>query len=89
VYSLGNFILGQTHDYKDIGGLATVDITKHITEKGNTIELSNPLFYPTYVSSHDFKNYRVVPLEKAGAFGLQNPSGMYKEIENHMSQWLR
>jgi poly-gamma-glutamate capsule biosynthesis protein CapA/YwtB (metallophosphatase superfamily) len=89
VYSLGNFISGQEHDYKDIGGLATVDITKHISEKGNTIELTNPLFYPTYVSSRDFKNYQVVPLEKASAFGMQNAPGMYKEIENHMYQWLR
>lgn len=89
VYSLGNFISAQLHDYKDIGGLATVEITKHISENGNTIALSNPLFYPTYVSSHDFKNYRIVPLEKAGPFGLQDANGKYKEIEAHMYQWLR
>jgi poly-gamma-glutamate capsule biosynthesis protein CapA/YwtB (metallophosphatase superfamily) len=89
VYSLGNFISGQNDDYKDIGGLATVDITKHVSEKGNTITLSNPLFYPTYVSSQNFKNYQVVPLEKAGSFGLADASVKYKEIENHMYQWLR
>lgn len=89
IYSLGNFISGQVRDYKDIGGLATVDITKHVSEKGNTIELANPVFYPTYVSSQNEKNYRVVPLEKAGSFGLSNAAAKYKEIQDHMVQWLR
>jgi poly-gamma-glutamate capsule biosynthesis protein CapA/YwtB (metallophosphatase superfamily) len=89
IYSLGNFISGQYNDYKDIGGLATVDITKHVSEKGNTIELSNPIFYPTYVSSQNEKNYRVVPLEKAASFGLPNAAAKYKEIQEHMVQWLR
>jgi poly-gamma-glutamate capsule biosynthesis protein CapA/YwtB (metallophosphatase superfamily) len=89
VYSLGNFISGQENDYKDIGGMATIDITKRVTETGNTVELSNPLFYPTYVSSQDFKNYQVVPLEKAGSFGLPDADEKYKEIQNHMFQWLR
>jgi poly-gamma-glutamate synthesis protein (capsule biosynthesis protein) len=89
VYSLGNFISGQTNDDKDIGGLATIDITKHISEKGDSVELSNPAFYPTYVSSQKFKNYRVVPLENAGAFGLPNSGAKFKEIQDHMFQWLR
>jgi poly-gamma-glutamate capsule biosynthesis protein CapA/YwtB (metallophosphatase superfamily) len=89
IYSLGNFISGQTEDYKDIGGLATVDITKHVAEKGTTIELSNPVFAPTFVSSKNYKNYRVVPLQMAGAFGLANASAKYKEINAHMVQWLR
>ncbi|MCM2532517.1 CapA family protein [Neobacillus pocheonensis] len=89
VYSLGNFISGQTNDYKDIGGLATIDITKHISEKGESIELSNPVFDPTFVSSQSFKNYRVVPLGNAGSFGLPNADGKYKEIQAHMTQWLR
>lgn len=89
VYSLGNFISGQFNDYKDIGGMATIDITKHVSEKGNTIELSNPGFFPTYVSSHSSKNYRVVPLENAGSFGLTNAAAKYKEIQDHMAQWLR
>jgi poly-gamma-glutamate synthesis protein (capsule biosynthesis protein) len=69
--------------------MATIDITKRVTETGNTVELSNPLFYPTYVSSQDFKNYQVVPLEKAGSFGLPDADEKYKVIQNHMFQWLR
>jgi len=89
IYSLGNFISGQTGENKNIGGMATIDITKNVSKKGNTITLSNPVFYPTFVSSHDFKHYRVVPMEKAAAFGLNNAIGKYKEIQNHMYQWLR
>jgi poly-gamma-glutamate capsule biosynthesis protein CapA/YwtB (metallophosphatase superfamily) len=89
IYSLGNFISGQIRDYKDIGGMATVEITKHVSENGKTIELSNPGFHPTYVSSQRFNNYQVVPLEKAGSYGLQNASSKYQEIQDHMTQWLR
>jgi poly-gamma-glutamate capsule biosynthesis protein CapA/YwtB (metallophosphatase superfamily) len=89
IYSLGNFISGQVRDYKDIGGMATVEITKHISNTGKSIELSNPAFYPTYVSSQRSKNYQVVPLENAGSFGLQNAAAKYQEIKDHMTQWLR
>lgn len=89
VYSLGNFISGQIRDYKDIGGMATIEIIKHFSAMGQTVELSNPQFYPTYVSSKRFKNYRVVPLETAEPFGLPNASEKYKEIQNHMYQWIQ
>jgi poly-gamma-glutamate capsule biosynthesis protein CapA/YwtB (metallophosphatase superfamily) len=89
IYSLGNFISGQIWDYKDIGGMATVEITKQVTESGKTIELSNPNFYPTFVSSKNFRNYRVVPLDQAGFYGLDNAAVKNQEILEHMNQWLR
>ena len=89
IYSLGNFISGQHSNYRDIGGLATIDITKQITEKGSTIGLSNPVFTPTYVSSQKNKSFQIVPLDKAGAYGLSNAGSKYNEIEQHMTQWLK
>jgi poly-gamma-glutamate capsule biosynthesis protein CapA/YwtB (metallophosphatase superfamily) len=89
IYSLGNFISGQVRDYKDIGGMATVEITKQVTESGKTIEVSNPAFHPTYVTSQKSRNYQVVPLENAGSYGLQNATSKYQEIQEHMTQWLR
>jgi poly-gamma-glutamate capsule biosynthesis protein CapA/YwtB (metallophosphatase superfamily) len=89
IYSLGNFISGQSLDYKDIGGMATVEITKNVSEKKTTIELSNPVFFPTYVTNQKYKNYRIVPLELAGSFGLNNAAAKYEEINEHMVQWLR
>lgn len=86
IYSLGNFISGQRRNYKDIGGMATLEITKHVTDTSETIELSNLVFYPTYISSNRFK---VVPLENAGSYGLENAVAKYQEIQDHMIQWLR
>lgn len=89
VYSLGNFISAQYNNYKDIGGLATIDVTKQITDKGTTIEVSNPVFFPTYVTSQKNHHFKVVPLENAATFGLMNADAKYKEIQQHMKQWLR
>jgi poly-gamma-glutamate capsule biosynthesis protein CapA/YwtB (metallophosphatase superfamily) len=89
VYSLGNFISGQMRDYKDIGGLATIDITKKVNQNGTSIKLSNPQFSPTYVSSKHLQQYRVVPLDKAGEFGLSQAKVKNDEIMEHMMQWLR
>ncbi|KON88606.1 capsular biosynthesis protein [Sporosarcina globispora] len=84
VYSLGNFLSGQVRDYKDIGGIATVEITKYINQNGVDIELSNPGFIPTYVSNEQLRNYRVVPLKDADSFGLPNAESKYNEIMKHM-----
>lgn len=89
VYSLGNFLSGQMRDYKDIGGLATIDIVKSVDKSGVTIELKNPTFSPTFVGNQKLKNYRVVPLQDAGSVGLENAQSKYEEIMNHMTQWLR
>ncbi|MCU9614692.1 CapA family protein [Caldibacillus lycopersici] len=88
VYSLGNFLSGQMWDYKDIGGVAEINVTKTVTNSGVSIELSEPTFLPTYVSNTNLHNYRVVPLQDAGNFGLSNASEKQKEIIDHMFQWI-
>lgn len=89
VYSLGNFLSGQMWDYKDLGGLATINISKTIGKSGVEIELSHPAFTPTFVSNQHLQNYRVVPLIDAGAYGLTEASKKNEEIMNHMTQWIR
>ncbi|WP_246017806.1 CapA family protein [Mesobacillus subterraneus] len=89
VYSLGNFLSGQMWDYKDIGGLATVEVTKQISPEGTEISLENPGFLPTFVSSSRQRNYRVVPLRDAGRFGLADAENKYNEIMNHMTQFIK
>jgi len=89
VYSLGNFLSGQMWDYKDIGGLATIEVTKTTNENGTKIQLSNPEFIPTFVSSQNIRNYRVVPLKDAGSFGLSNAVEKNQEIMNHMFQFIQ
>ncbi|WAA10900.1 CapA family protein [Fervidibacillus albus] len=87
-YSLGNFISGQMRNYKDIGGVVSLQVTKKVTGDGVDIQLSNPEFQPTYVSNVGLKNYRVVPLEEAGDYGLQQAEEKYEEIMDHMFQWI-
>ncbi|WNS77384.1 CapA family protein [Bacillus sp. DTU_2020_1000418_1_SI_GHA_SEK_038] len=84
VYSLGNFLSGQNWDYKDIGGIATINVTKSINESGVSIKLDQPAFFPTYVSKQKLRNYRIVPLEEAGNYGLKNAAEKYLEIQQHM-----
>lgn len=88
VYSLGNFLSGQDRDYKDIGGMASVQITKKVSQEGKIISLNSPTFLPTYVS-HSHDQYRVVPLKNAGPYGLMNASEKYNEIMNHMTHHLK
>ncbi|MBT2638048.1 CapA family protein [Bacillus sp. ISL-39] len=89
VYSLGNFLSGQMWDYKDIGGLATVEIIKTITPDGNKVILKNPDFLPTFVSSSRQSNYRVVPLQEASQYGLAGAENKYHEIMHHMTQLIK
>ncbi|WP_079509083.1 CapA family protein [Mesobacillus jeotgali] len=89
VYSLGNFLSGQMWDYKDIGGLATVQVTKRVTPGGTEITLDHPEFLPTFVSSSRQSNYKVVPLQEAGKFGLAGAENKYNEIMHHMTQYIK
>jgi poly-gamma-glutamate capsule biosynthesis protein CapA/YwtB (metallophosphatase superfamily) len=84
VYSLGNFLSGQMWDYKDIGGMVSIDITKEIDQNGTKVSLSEANFLPTFVSSSRQKDYVVVPLKEAGKYGLANAKNIYSEIMEHM-----
>lgn len=89
VYSLGNFLSGQMWDYKDLGGMATVDIMKQISPNGPKITLTNAQFMPTFVSSKRQKDYTIVPLQDAGNYGLADTQNKYSEIMNHMTQFIK
>ncbi|MDZ5472737.1 CapA family protein [Bacillus sp. 31A1R] len=88
VYSLGNFLSGQMWDYKDIGGMATIQIKKVVNETGSYIELLQPEFYPTFVSNVHQRKYQVLPLQDAEPYGLKNARTKYKEIMEHMTKEL-
>ncbi|WP_075980625.1 CapA family protein [Bacillus massilinigeriensis] len=88
VYSLGNFLSAQVRDYKDIGGMASIEVTKVVVEDKTKISLSKPNFNPTYVS-HVNNSYRVVPLKEAGNYGLPEASQRYAEIMNHMTSAMK
>ncbi len=89
IYSLGNFLSGQMWDYKDIGGVLQLEITKEVRAKDETIiKIENPSFTSTYVTNKGQRNFRIIPLKDAGEVGLKNAEGVFKEIDEHMFQWL-
>ena len=64
IYSMGNFISGQTKQYTDLGVILQVNIRKNFPEK--TTEISSIKTIPTWVHRYTLNNktnYRVLPLE--------------------------
>ena len=64
IYSMGNFISGQTKDYTDLGVILQVNIRKRFPEK--TAEITSIKTIPTWVhryTQNNKTNYRVLPLE--------------------------
>lgn len=64
IYSMGNFISGQTKDYTDLGVIFQVNIRKKFPEK--TAEITGIKTIPTWVHRYTLNNqvrYRVLPLE--------------------------
>ena len=65
IYSMGNFISGQTKDYTDLGVIFQVSIRKKFPEK--TTEVTGIKAIPTLVHRYTLNNqvkYRVLPLEQ-------------------------
>ena len=88
IYSLGNFLSGQKDNYRDIGGIATIEVTKHTRPDGDVITLADPKFYPTYVTKSQGK-YFVVPLAEAEEYGLTSAKTIHHEIIEHMFGWIQ
>ncbi|WP_064093385.1 CapA family protein [Rossellomorea aquimaris] len=86
VYSLGNFLSGQKDDYKDIGGMVTVQVEKTMSPKGAIIKYPTIGFQPTFVDENKYNNYRIYPLEFAHKNGLIPNSE--EELVSHMMSGL-
>lgn len=87
-YSLGNFLSGQDEYYRQVGGI--MKFTIHQTIKGGeeTIHITTPKFVPTYVTSENNANYKVIPMFRLTDNDLANANQHYEEIKAHMSQWM-
>ncbi|WP_232700041.1 CapA family protein [Brevibacillus daliensis] len=96
IYSLGNFISAQRWDYKDVGGILQVVITK----KGESTQITQADFLPTYVHffrKNNKRNYIIYPMEqivknhdKLKEMNMTqevyaNVSTMYTHINKHVS----
>lgn len=74
VYSLGNFLSGQTGDLKDVGGMVEVTVSETVTEEETIITIDQVEFYPTYVTTQGPDKYMVVPMSEAPNYGLSSPT---------------
>ncbi|MFC4025352.1 CapA family protein [Oceanobacillus longus] len=88
-YSLGNFLSNQQDFYQRIGGVLTFSITKTVSGEDQNIEVHSPKFMPTYVNFQSgWVDYEVIPMYKLTNNDLAGAEEHYKEIKNHMSQWM-
>ncbi len=87
VYSLGNFLSGQVRDYKDIGGMVTIEIEKTWNETGSETTVLEPSFIPTYTASSNEQNYQVRPFEESTVFG--SPKTNQKELTDFMLKGIK
>ena len=74
VYSLGNFISAQKNDYKDIGGMVKVSISKEWSSNGNKATVDDVSFTPTYVTNQNYRDYRIKPFNNEEVFGQEKTS---------------
>ncbi|WP_226038172.1 CapA family protein [Aquibacillus saliphilus] len=87
-YSLGNFLSGQDDFYRRIGGVVSFTIEKTTRGGEQTINLKKPQFLPTFVMSDKEQSYKVMPMYQLTNNQLSNADEHYREIKQHMSQWM-
>ncbi|WP_044336992.1 CapA family protein [Rossellomorea aquimaris] len=86
IYSLGNFLSGQKDDFKDIGGMVTVQVEKTMNPGGSKVTYPSIEFQPTFVSENHYNNYRIYPLDFANNNGMIRYSE--EEMVSHMVNGL-
>lgn len=86
IYSLGNFLTGQDQPFTQIGGVLKLTIKQTIDQEESTIDVKDPQFIPTFVDVDD--DYNVFPMYQLTEEQLPDAKRKYKEIKEHMSQWM-
>ncbi|MEJ8778057.1 CapA family protein [Pseudogracilibacillus sp. ICA-222130] len=88
IYSLGNFLSGQDELHRLIGGMFRFTVKKIVEGDDVSIELHTPQFLPTYNFYENWRNFKVIPMHELTDKQLKDAQKHYKEIEEHMSQWM-
>ncbi|NQX58323.1 CapA family protein [Paenibacillus qinlingensis] len=84
VYSLGNFLSAQINLYKQIGGMATIDVLKTTNRNAKKIELMNPSFLPTYTYSQQGRHFQIISMDRLTNDQLIHAKSHYEMIKKHM-----
>ncbi|MEQ6389660.1 CapA family protein [Bacillaceae bacterium S4-13-58] len=88
IYSLGNFISGQTTLDRRIGGIMELTLTHKVGPIGTENSIGSPVFTPTYVYHSNYTNYKIVSLYEASKYGLPNSNSIFENTKAHMTQWV-
>ena len=88
IYSLGNFLSGQDELHRLIGGMFRFTVKKTVEGGDVNIELHIPQFLPTYNFYQNWRNFKVIPMHELTDKQLKDAQKHYKEIKEHMSQWM-
>ncbi|WP_216830650.1 CapA family protein [Alkalihalobacterium elongatum] len=84
-YSLGNFFSGQKFQFTDIGGVATVDVTKVADGDEVTVSFSSPKIEPTVVIQKE-SGFYVIPMFDVERSTLSGTT--YDQVVDHTLQYL-
>ncbi|ARK32665.1 CapA family protein [Halalkalibacter krulwichiae] len=84
-YSLGNFLSGQDFNYTDVGGVATIDITKNI-RGDQTVQIHSPEIEPTIVVKEE-NLYKVYPFSEIETPAISGSS--FEEIKSHTKKYVQ
>jgi poly-gamma-glutamate synthesis protein (capsule biosynthesis protein) len=84
-YSLGNFLSGQDFNYTDVGGVATIEVTKKTKGEDVTIEIHSPEIEPTLVVREQdiYKVYPFAEVERTSISG-----GTAEETKEHTMKYV-
>lgn len=89
MYSLGNFISSQTTTYRQIGGIAGIEVEKKEIKGNKTFKIKNPSFLPTYTYYKNWRNFKIYPMKEIDDSILNDSKTYYEEIKTHMKTYIK
>lgn len=85
IYSLGNFVSGQTDLMKKIGGIAAFTVNKTVKGDEVDIEITDVKADLIYTYHRNFKNYSIIPFTRLNDSLLYNYRGIYEQYKRYLN----
>ncbi|MDQ0875628.1 poly-gamma-glutamate capsule biosynthesis protein CapA/YwtB (metallophosphatase superfamily) [Paenibacillus sp. V4I3] len=89
LYSLGNFLSGQSELYTKVGGMASIEVIKTKMLDKSTIKLSKPSFLPTYNYDLNWQQFKIISMDRLTNEQLNKARSHYEKTKSHMSTSLQ
>lgn len=89
LYSLGNFLSAQSKLFSRVGGMAAIDVVKTKILDKSTIKLSKPSFHPTYNYDSNWRNFKIISMDRLTNEQLNHASSHYEQTKRHISTSIK